>query len=90
MNVFRHMQGEWARLMAGSTHKTIYMPVFRDLRILLPPLEEQELIAQAAAAVDARVVAESAAVQNARSVKKALMSVLLTGELRVSPDEAAT
>lgn len=40
MHLFRHMQPEWERLMAGSTHQTIYMPVFRDLQILLPPLDD--------------------------------------------------
>jgi len=41
MYLFRYMKGTWKRLMAGSTHNTIYMPVFKSLQILLPPEEEQ-------------------------------------------------
>ena len=37
VHLFRYMSPEWKRLMAGSTHNSIYMPVFRDLQILLPP-----------------------------------------------------
>ena len=36
MFLFRHMQPEWRRLMAGSTHKTLYMPIFEQLQIQGP------------------------------------------------------
>lgn len=89
MQVLRHMQSEWERLMAGSTHQTIYMPVFRDLQILLPPLDEQVEIADRIAAVDTRIVSERVQLPALSTLKSALMSVLLTGEVRVKPDEAA-
>src|SRR5690606_19531046 len=44
--LFRYMQTEWRRYMAGSTHNTVYMPVFRSLRVPLPPRIEQEAIAE--------------------------------------------
>lgn len=52
MHLFRSMKSEWKRLMAGSTHKTIYMPIFNDLQILLPPLEEQRSIADIMDGID--------------------------------------
>lgn len=88
MHVLRHMGPEWERLMAGSTHQTIYMPVFRDLQVLLPPIEEQIEIAAVADALDARIESEQVQLPVLAILKSALMSVLLTGELRVTPDEA--
>jgi type I restriction enzyme S subunit len=41
---FRAMRDEFRRLMAGSTHKTIYMPDLRAFQIVVPPLSEQEEI----------------------------------------------
>ncbi|PSM31723.1 hypothetical protein BVG81_003905 [Haliangium sp. UPWRP_2] len=37
VHLFRFLAPEWKRLKAGSTLNTIYMPVFRDLQVLLPP-----------------------------------------------------
>ena len=86
MHLFRHMQPEWKRLMAGSTHKTVYMPIFRQLQILLPPVVEQEEIANVLGCLDDRIAAETEEEAQLRNLKSALMSVLLTGELRVTPD----
>lgn len=58
VQVFRHMDREWRRLQAGSTHQTLYMPVFKRLQILLPPLDEQAVIASVGEAFDCRVEAE--------------------------------
>ena len=60
--------------------------VFREILIRLPSVDEQEKIALTAARFDSRLASEAqlrAALQN---VKAALMSVLLSGELRVTPD----
>ena len=86
MQLFRHMQPEWKRLMAGSTHKTVYMPIFRQLQILLPPLAEQTEIADILECLDNRIVAETEHQAELRNLKDGLMSVLLTGELRVTPE----
>lgn len=88
MHVFRHMEPEWQRLMAGSTHQTIYMPIFRDLQILLPPLEEQIEIASIADALEERIRSERRQVPLLAELKAALLSALTAGELRVAPDEA--
>jgi type I restriction enzyme S subunit len=39
--VLRSMEGEFRRLMMGSTHNTIYMPDIQSLRLALPPRAEQ-------------------------------------------------
>lgn len=44
--LFRSMAAEWKKLMAGSTHNTVYIPVFRDLRVALPPMAEQYALAE--------------------------------------------
>ena len=86
MQVFRHMQPEWRRLMAGSTHKTVYMPIFEQLEILLPPVDEQEDIADIVACFDKRIEAEREATASLDKLKSALISILLTGEIRITPD----
>jgi type I restriction enzyme S subunit len=45
LHVCRSMQGEFRRLMMGSTHNTIYMPDIQAFRFALPPLAEQRAIA---------------------------------------------
>jgi type I restriction enzyme, S subunit len=55
----------------------------------LPPLDEQAAIARAIEAVEHKVFAEVEVSAGLSSLKSCLMSVLLTGELRVTPDEAA-
>lgn len=42
----RSMRPELLRLMAGSTHKTIYMPDLHALRIPLPPIDDQRSIVE--------------------------------------------
>lgn len=41
---FRAMRPEFARLMMGSTHNTIYMPDIASFRFALPPLDMQRQI----------------------------------------------
>jgi type I restriction enzyme S subunit len=40
----RAMRTDFARLMHGSVHNTIYMPMVQSFRVPLPPLEEQNTI----------------------------------------------
>lgn len=59
------------------------------LVLQVPRLEEQRGIVAAIDAVRDRLEAEVASLNSLRSLKSALMSVLLTGEVRVKPDEGA-
>jgi type I restriction enzyme, S subunit len=83
VQVFRHMRREWDRLQEGSTHQTIYMPVFKKLQILLPPKDEQRKIADAGDAFDLRIEAEQNKLVELANVRAALAHELLSGRLRL-------
>ncbi len=55
----------------------------------LPSLEEQARITEVAQALEERIDAESNLRESLRSTKSALLSVLLTGDVRVTPDAEA-
>ena len=59
------------------------------LKFVLPPLHEQRKIAAILTAVDDAIEKSQAVKSGLQSVKMALSSVLLTGELRVTPDPEA-
>lgn len=83
LHLMRWMQPVWKALASGSTHKTIYMPTFKALQIILPSRNEQDSIA---ATMDGFVsVAEghAASLTRLRSMKVAIMSDLLSGHVRV-------
>lgn len=81
--VFRHMQREWLRLVAGSVLPDIYMPTFKRLQILLPPLEEQGRIAEMGASFDLRIEREKDELARLNDVRAALAQELLSGRLRL-------
>jgi type I restriction enzyme S subunit len=83
LHLMRWMQPVWKALASGSTHKTIYMPTFKALQIVLPSRAEQDSIA---ATMDGFVsVAEghAASLTQLQSMKAAMMSDLLSGNVRV-------
>ena len=55
--------------------------------MVAPPEAEQAELSGLLFGLDERVAAERATMRAAEALKKALMSVLLTGEVRVKPDE---
>jgi restriction endonuclease S subunit len=73
----------------GANRYKLRKATVEELLIPLPSPDEQATIVRSLAWVDARIAIEQELVQEARQLKSALMSVLLTGEVRVSPDEAA-
>ena len=85
VQVFRHMGREWERLQEGSTHQTIYMPVFKKLQILRPPKIEQEKIAEIGEAFDRRIASEQDALATLVRNRATLAQELLSGRLRL-PD----
>ena len=54
-----------------------------------PPRDEQDLIVKILATMEDRFTVEAKKLSGLTETKSALMSVLLTGELRVSPDTEA-
>jgi restriction endonuclease S subunit len=81
--LFRGMGRTWQSLMAGSIHNTIYMPVFKSLKIALPPVEEQRAIAEALSDVDTLLRGLDQLIAKKRDLKQAAMQQLLTGQTRL-------
>ena len=78
--LFRSMGRTWQSLMAGSIHNTIYMPVFKALRIVLPPVSEQRVIADTLSDADALLAGLERLIAKKRDLKQAAMQQLLTGQ----------
>ena len=83
VQVFRHMDREWQRLQEGSTHQTIYMPVFKKLQVLLPSTVEQEKISNIGEAFDRRLERERDTLATLIENRAALAQELLSGRLRL-------
>jgi type I restriction enzyme S subunit len=81
--LFRGMTSEWKRLMAGSIHNTVYMPVFKALRVPLPPVQEQEAIANALNDEDLLIKSLERLLAKKRQIKQGAMQELLTGKRRL-------
>lgn len=75
--VFRGM-GEFLRAIAGgSTHKTVYLPFFEQLEILLPPLEEQVALTTQLESVEARLNESRARLASTSAFKSRLVNNLV-------------
>ena len=75
-----------ANAAQGGTMGVLNAGIVKNLTLGRPPIDEQKAIVAALTAVDRRLDSEIAAKASASELKSALMSVLLTGELRVTPD----
>src|SRR5262249_38189665 len=64
-------------------HNSIYMPVFQDLQILLPPIAEQEAIAEALSDADVLIESLEQLIAKKRQIKQGAMQELLTGKKRL-------
>ncbi|MCA9802561.1 MAG: restriction endonuclease subunit S [Cyanobacteria bacterium HKST-UBA02] len=76
-------KSEFERIAMGNTIKTIGLPYFRALRLLLPPIEEQLAIAAALSDVDALINSLDRLIAKKRDIKQATMQQLLTGKTRL-------
>jgi type I restriction enzyme S subunit len=81
----------WAfsRAKRTSTQLNLTLELCRDYPLPLPPENEREEITKAILGCKSRVQAEIGILDGLYAVKSALMSVLLTGEVRVQPDGEA-
>ena len=68
---------------AGSTLQNINIPIIANLKIPLPPLEEQKEIAKRLKAIDDQIENLRKQKEHLQKVKKKFMNLLLTGKLRV-------
>jgi type I restriction enzyme S subunit len=73
----------------GSAQKRINLGDLREMRVPVPDSAEQERICEVIQSLDDRHRREQDVRDSLTESKSALMSVLLTGEVRVKPDEDA-
>jgi type I restriction enzyme S subunit len=83
LHLMRWMQPVWKALASGSTHKTIYMPTFKALQIVLPSRAEQDGIAATLDSFVSVLEGHAGSLARLRSIKAAVMSDLLSGRVRV-------
>lgn len=81
--LLRSMRTEWKKLMAGSIHNTVYMPVFKTLSVDLPPHDEQVAIANAMRDVERMIDSLEQLLTKKRQIKQGAMQELLTGKRRL-------
>jgi type I restriction enzyme S subunit len=75
------------QVATGQPH--LNLGIFRDMPIVVPGRDEQDAIARTVDAIDETDRREQGQLIQLRALKSSLMSVLLTGEVRVKPDEDA-
>ena len=75
----------WRHLLGaqGSTMKNINLPLLKSLQLSLPPLPEQQKIAEILSTVDKRLELLKKKKEKLERIKKGLMHDLLTGRRRV-------
>ena len=76
------LKPEFERMAVGSTIKTIGLPYFKKLQILLPPFSEQLAIREILTSWDKEIWAVEDAIALKQKRKKGLMQQLLTGKVR--------
>jgi len=82
-NFIRMSKGRVLRLVKGSTVYHIHAKDLADLEVLMPPLKEQEAIAEALGDADVAIASLDALIAKKREVKQAAMQQLLTGRTRL-------
>ena len=77
------IQAQIELLITGSNYPAINSKDVRELRVPLPPLKEQEAIAEALTVMDDELEALNEQVLKLRMVKEGMMQDLLTGKVRL-------
>lgn len=79
---FQFIKSELKRIASGSTIKTIGLPYFRKLEVLLPSVPEQESIATTLRQWDGAITVVEGLLGAKRGFKRSLVQDLLTGKRR--------
>ena len=87
--VLRTRKGDLEKYAPESAQKNINLNTLNPLRVPLPGMTEQRQIAESVWSIIKREEITRKHWDGLKQLKSALMSVLLTGELRVTPDCAA-
>ena len=77
-------------ISGNSGRPVVSSSILRRLRIPVPHLSEQREIASVGQQMESRIRTEMSSLSVLKEFKSTLLSVLLTGELRVTPDTEAT
>ncbi len=83
---FTQSQQYWSqvdKLKGGQLKKGLNTRLLAELRLPLPPLQEQKAIAEILSTVDRKLEIERKEKERLERIKKGLMDVLLTGKIRV-------
>lgn len=88
-HVFSDKYDELRSMGNEGTQKNLSATLIKEVKVPLPPGEEQDRISDIIDCIEMRLLEENQAQGAGRELKRALMSVLLTGEVRVKPDEEA-
>lgn len=75
-----------SRGQAGGAQQNLNISVFKRARLRVPSIEEQDAICTVLDACYSRENQERSWQEALQRIKAGLMSVLLTGELRVGPE----
>ena len=73
----------------GTGVPHLNLGILKAFPVPVPSLDEQSAIVNHVSATDARVESELMSLRGLKELRAGLMSVLLTGELRVTPDSEA-
>lgn len=84
--LLQYWKPRFENIAMGSTIKTIGLPYFKKLQIPLPPLSEQQVIAESLKSIDSKIFVLKDKGLKVKNTKKALMQDLLTGKVRVKVD----
>lgn len=77
-----HRRAELEAISGGSTFKEISKASLKRLSVVLPPLAEQQRIAEILTSIDDGIRASEAVIRQGERVKHGLMEDLLTGRVR--------
>ena len=80
---FLSIKRKLEQLSGGSTFKELSKNALECIRIPLPPLPEQQKIAEILSTVDKKLELEKKRKEKLERVKKSLMEILLSGKVRV-------
>jgi len=81
-----HIRKALEQLSGGSTFKELSKFMLENLLLPLPPLSEQEKIAEILSTVDEKIEIERKRREKLERIKMSLMDLLLTGKIRVRID----
>jgi type I restriction enzyme S subunit len=82
--VSRHGQNAIINSALGTTRTTINITPFKNLKLPLPPLSEQQRIAEILTQIDQTIEIEQQYKEKLKRIKQGLMQDLLTGKVRVN------